>query len=411
MITADPVIFGLIALLLGAIFYTSKLKKPFWQKLYRFMPVMVMCYFLPSLFNATGFVDPQDSQLAAISSRYLMPACLCLLIISVDLKAIIQLGPKLIILFLVGGVGVILGGPIVLYCFATLVPDSITWSGSDAAWRGMATLAGNWVGGTANQLAMKEVFSVGDAIFSIMITVNVVFSAIWMSFLLFCAKHAAVIDQKTGANTEGLQILQQSAASLDKQVKQMPQLTDFMLIFAVGFGVMGLGHAGADLLVPFFQREYPELAKFSLTSEFFWIVIIVTCVSVMLSYTKVRLLEDAGASKVASVMLYFLIAIMGLQMDITAIADFPIYFIIGFLWLLIHAAMVIFIGLMTRSPVAYMAIASQCNLGGAASSPVVAIAFHKGFAPVAVLLSVLGYALATYMAWICGELLRLVTPV
>ncbi|MGS0727980.1 DUF819 family protein, partial [Shewanella sp. 0m-11] len=139
MITADPVIFGLIALLLGAIFYTSKLKKPFWQKLYRFMPVMVMCYFLPSLFNATGFVDPQDSQLAAISSRYLMPACLCLLIISVDLKAIIQLGPKLIILFLVGGVGVILGGPIVLYCFATLVPDSITWSGSDAAWRGMAT--------------------------------------------------------------------------------------------------------------------------------------------------------------------------------------------------------------------------------------------------------------------------------
>ena len=410
MVTADPIIFGLVVALLGLIFYTSKLAHPFWQKLYRHIPVMVMCYFLPSLFNAFGLVDSSDSQLATIASRYLMPACLCLLVISVDLKAISKLGPKMLLLFFSGGLGVIIGGPLVLYLFTIFAPETIAWDGAEAAWRGMATLAGNWVGGTANQLAMKEVFAVGDGIFSIMITVNVVFSALWMSFLLYCANYDEYIDNKLGADRSGLIKLQQSVSTTETQSALIPELRDYMLIFAVAFSVTGLGHGIADIMVPFFAREYPASAKFSFTSEFFWIVVVVTCISVLLSYTKARRLELVGASKVSSVMLYFLIAIMGLKMDISAIADFPIYFIMGFMWLAVHAAFIIVVGVLTRSPLAYMAIASQCNLGGAASSPIVAVAFHKAFAPVAVLLSVLGYALATYMAWICGELLRLVVP-
>lgn len=54
-----------------------------------------------------------------------------------------------------------------------------------------------------------------------------------------------------------------------------------------------------------------------------------------------------------------------------------------------------------------MAIGSQANIGGAASAPVVASAFHPSLAPVGVLLAVLGYALGTYGAWLCGQLLRL----
>lgn len=410
MITADPVIFGLIASLLGLIFYTSKLPHPFWQKLYRYIPVMVMCYFLPSLFNVFDLVDSSLSQLSTIASRYIMPACLCLLIISVDIKAILQQGPKLIVLFLIGGVGVIVGGPLTLLLFAYLSPESVPWDGPNAAWKGMATLAGNWVGGTANQLAMKEVYQVGDQIFSIMITVNVVFSALWMSFLLFCANHSATIDHKLKADTRQIKKLQHSADLLNIETKKIPSLNNYITIFAVGFGVMGLGHGFADILAPFFESHYPELARYSFTSEFFWIVIVVSLVSFVLSYTKARQLEEVGASKVSSLMLYFLIAIMGLQMDITSIADFPIYFLIGAIWLLIHVLFILTAGYLMRAPVAYMAIASQCNLGGAASSPVVAMAFHKSFAPVAVLFSVFGYGVATYMAWICGELLKSITP-
>ncbi|MDH3768256.1 MAG: DUF819 family protein, partial [Gammaproteobacteria bacterium] len=39
-------------------------------------------------------------------------------------------------------------------------------------------------------------------------------------------------------------------------------------------------------------------------------------------------------------------------------------------------------------------------------APVVAAAFHPSLAPVGVLLAVLGYAVGTYAAWICGLIMR-----
>lgn len=409
MITADPVIFGLLAAIIGLVFYTSQLTQTFWKQLYRFVPIMVMVYVLPSLLNTLNIVDATQSQLPHISSKYLMPACLTLLIISVDIKSMLLLGPKIVILFLIASLGIIIGGPLTLILFAKIAPESINWLGEDAAWRGMATLAGNWVGGTANQLAMKEIYQVEENLFAIMISVNVVYSAIWMSFLLICANNAAAIDKKIGADSANYQRL--IATSKDHQTHKVRNvtLTDYILIFSVAFGVTGLAHMGADILAPYFASHYPATEKFSLTSNFFWIVIIVTSISILLSHTKVRELEQFGASKVSTVMLYFLIASMGLRMDLTMIDDFPVYFAIGFVWLAIHSLFVIIAGLMMRAPVAYMALASQCCIGGAASSPVVAIAFHRSLVPIAIMFSVFGYAWATYMAWLCAEMMRLVS--
>ena len=53
-----------------------------------------------------------------------------------------------------------------------------------------------------------------------------------------------------------------------------------------------------------------------------------------------------------------------------------------------------------------MAVGSQANIGGAASAPIVASAFHPVLAPVGVMMAVLGYALGTYGAWLCGLMLQ-----
>jgi len=410
MISHDPVILGLLAITLGLIFYTSELPGSGWKKLYRFVPVMVLCYVIPSLFNTFGIVDTSHSLLANIASRYIMPACLTLLIVSVDIKSMLLLGPKIIILFLIGSVGVIIGGPLALYLFSLISPDLLNWEGSTSTWRAMATLAGNWVGGTANQFAMKEVYQVDDNMFAIMISVNVVFSALWMALLLYCAPHAEKIDNKMGADVNGIRLLVEGIRLRDTQPTSLPSLKGYVYIFAIAFGVTGLAHWGADGLVPFFRQHYPELAKFSFTSHFFWIVIIVTSVSIGLSTTKVRHIEQLGASKVSTLLLYFLIATMGLKMDLTLINDFPIYFAIGFVWLAIHALMVIIAGLLMKAPLAYMAISSQCCIGGAVSSPVVALAFNRHLAPVAVLFSVFGYAWANYMVCLCAEMMKHITP-
>jgi uncharacterized membrane protein len=162
----------------------------------------------------------------------------------------------------------------------------------------------------------------------------------------------------------------------------------------------------ADFIAPWFATNYPELDQYSLSSAFFWIVVIATTAGLLLSFTKARELEGAGASKMGSVLLYVLVATIGMQMDLGAVLDNPILFLIGIIWILFHAAIMTLVAWMIKAPFFYVAVGSQANVGGAASAPIVASAFDASLAPVGVLLAVLGYALGTYGAYLSGLLMQ-----
>ncbi|MGI1986604.1 DUF819 domain-containing protein [Shewanella glacialipiscicola] len=408
LVTNDATALGILAIILGFVFYTSSSSHPFWQKFYRFIPAFLLCYFLPSLLNTFGVIDANTSQLYFVASRYLLPACLVLLILSVDFKAILSLGSKALIMFLTGTVGIVIGGPIALFLVSIIEPSLIGVDGPDAVWRGMTTLAGSWIGGGANQAAMKEIYGVGGNIFSVMVTVDVIVANIWMAVLLFMASKAKEIDARTGADTTALEALKDKVEKYHAENARIPNLRDLMLIVAVGFGVTGIAHMAADFLGPFFEVNYPWTEDYSLTSKFFWLVVIVTTIGLAMSFGPVRHLEAAGASRVASAFLYVLVATIGLHMDVSKVLDTPLYFLIGFVWMLVHAGFMLLVAKLIKAPLFYMAVGSQANVGGAASAPIVAAAFHPALAPVGVLLAVLGYALGTYMAWLCGQLLQAV---
>ncbi|RTR37079.1 DUF819 family protein [Shewanella canadensis] len=410
LVTNDATGLGLLAVILGFVFYTSNSKHPFWKKFYKFIPALLMCYFLPSLLNTFNIIDGNTSQLYFVASRYLLPACLVLLILSVDLKAILSLGPKAIIMFLTGTVGIVIGGPIALLIISSLNPEIIGGHGPEAVWRGMTTLAGSWIGGGANQAAMKEIYEAGGDIFSIMVTVDVIVANIWMAVLLFMASKAKQIDKKTGADTSAIERLKEKVEKYHAENARIPSLNDLMMIVAVGFGVTGLAHVFADFLGPFFEANYPWTRDYSLTSKFFWLIVTVTSIGLAMSFSPVRHLEAAGASKVASAFLYILVATIGLHMDVSKLADPDNlwYFAIGIIWMMVHASFMLIVAKLIKAPLFYMAVGSQANVGGAASAPVVAAAFHPALAPVGVLLAVLGYAVGTYMAWMCGQILQII---
>ncbi|MCL1138362.1 DUF819 domain-containing protein [Shewanella pneumatophori] len=410
LVTNDATALGILAVVLGFVFYTSNSSNAFWKKFYTFVPALLMCYFLPSLLNTFDIIDGNASQLYYVASRYLLPACLVLLILSVDLKAILSLGPKAIVMFLTGTVGIVIGGPIALLIVSAIHPEILGVTGPDAVWRGMTTLAGSWIGGGANQAAMKEIYEAGGDIFSIMITVDVIVANIWMAVLLFMASKAKQIDAKTGADTSALEALKDKVEKYHAENARIPSLNDLMMIVAVGFGVTGLAHIAADFLGPFFETNYPWTRDYSLTSKFFWLIVTVTSIGLAMSFSPVRHLEAAGASKVASAFLYILVATIGLHMDVSKLADTENlwYFAIGMIWMIVHASFMLIVAKLIKAPLFYMAVGSQANVGGAASAPVVAAAFHPALAPVGVLLAVLGYALGTYMAWICGQILQAV---
>ncbi|GAA4876724.1 DUF819 domain-containing protein [Ferrimonas pelagia] len=405
-LTNPATVLGLLMVVLGAVFYTCHSAHPFWRRFYTFVPALLLCYFIPSLLNTFGVIDGNDNTLYHVASRYLLPTALVLLTLNLDLKAIASLGPKAITLFLAGTLGIVIGAPIALLLTSALFPELLDGNGPDAVWRGMTTVAGSWIGGGANQTAMKEIYGVGDAIFSAMIAVDVLVANAWMAVLLILVPRAASWDRKMGADTQALTALREKMVAWHAEHARIPTLRDLMVILAVGFGATGLAHYGADQIAPWFAANYPTLERFSLHSGFFWLMVLATSLGVMLSMTRAHQLEAVGASKVGSAGIYVLVASIGMHMDIKAVIDTPVYFLLGAIWMLVHASIMLLVARLIRAPLFYMAVGSQANVGGAASAPVVAAAFHPALAPVGVLLAVLGYVLGTYMAWFCGQILQ-----
>ena len=406
LVTNDAVILGFLALILGFVFYTENSEHPFWQKFYKYIPGLLLCYFLPSLLNSFGIVNAEESNLYFVASRYLLPTCLVLLTLSVDLPAIMRLGYKAIAMFLTGTIGIVAGGPLAILIVGWVSPETVGGAGPDAVWRGLTTVAGSWIGGGANQTAMKEVFEVGDQLFSQMVAVDVIWANVWMAILLFLAGRAKDIDERMGADTTAIDDLKERVEAFQAKHGRLLTLPDLMLILAVGFGVTGFSHLLGTFISEWIGANAPALARLSLTSQFFWLVVIATTLGLILSFTKAKKLEGAGASKVGSAMLYILVATIGMGMDVMAIFDNPGIFAIGGVWISIHAVLLLVMARVLRVPLFYMAVGSQANVGGAASAPVVASAFHPSLAPVGVLLAVFGYAVGTYAAWICGLIMQ-----
>src|SRR5699024_2492449 len=191
-------------------------------------------------------------------------------------------------------------------------------------------------------------------------------------------------------------------------IARIPTLADLTSIVAVAFVVTAIGHLGADAIAPWIAEHAPQLSQLSLDSRFFWIIVIATTGGLVLSFTKVRELEGAGASTVGSLFLYMLVATIGMKMNILAIFESPGFFLIGLLWILIHVLILFVVAKLINAPFFFVAVGSQANIGGAASAPIVASAFHPALAPVGVLLAVLGYALGTYGAYVCALMMQLV---
>lgn len=409
--TNDAVVLGLLLGILALVFVTENSNLPVFKKFYKYVPGLLLCYFLPSLLNwPLGLISPEETQLYAVAKNYFLPASLVLLTISIDLKGILNLGSKALIVFLAGTAGIVIGGPLALIVVSAVVPEAINGIGSEKVWKGMATLAGSWIGGGANQVAMKEVFEVQDDIFTAFLFVDVFVAKIWMAFLLFGAGISDKMDRMFKADSSSINELKTRITRFQESVMKIPTLTNLIVVVTVGFGVTALGHLGADSLAPWIREVAPQLSKFSLTKEFFWLVIITTTGGLLLSFTRARNLEGYGASRMGSLFLYMLVLTIGMKINIGELINnwnsYQYYILIGLIWMAIHIIILLSVARIIRAPFFFTAVASQANIGGAASAPVVASAFHPSLAPVGVLLAVLGYAIGTYGAWLCAMIMQ-----
>ncbi|GAB5489103.1 MAG: DUF819 family protein [Parasphingorhabdus sp.] len=405
LITNDAIVFGLLAAVLGAIFYT-KSRGGWWDKFYTFIPIILLAYLIPSLMNSFGLISSEESNLWQIAKDYFLPAALVLMTLSIDMKGILGLGSKALIMFFTATIGIILGGPIAMLIVGSFSPETVGGEGADAIWRGLATLAGSWIGGGANQTAMLEVYGYNQERYAAMVAVDIVVANIWMAFLLYGAGNSEKVDRWLGADSSAIERLKNKMADYTSSVERTATAADLVMLTAIAFGGVAVSHLVAAAAVPFFEAQ--GLGESILAAEFFWIVVTATTVGLGLSFTGARGYEGAGASKIGTVFIFLLVAIIGTKMDIFMLADQPLLFLVGFIWMTFHSILLIIVAKIIKAPFFFVAVGSKANVGGAASAPVVAAAFHPALAPVGVLLAVLGYALGTYGAIICAQMMAAV---
>ncbi len=410
--TNDAVVLGLLMCVIAFVFYTSSLDHPFWKKFYRFFPPLLVAYFLPALLNwPFGLISGDESRLYFVASRYLLPASLILLCLGIDLKGVFNLGPKALIMFFSATLGIIIGGPIALLASSYLFPGVIQAAPEDL-WRGLSTIAGSWIGGGANQTAMKEIFNVDDNLFGTMIVVDVVVANIWMGVLLYGININEKVDRWLKADSSAIEDLKRRVADYRAKVERIPDLVSVSVMMAIAFGGVAISHWGADVITPFLKKFEQTLTQWklnSIISDFFWMVVIATTIGLFLSFTKARKYEGVGASRWGSMFIWILVTTIGMKMNLGEVFNNLGLFAIGFIWMIVHVIILLVMAKIIRAPFFFVAVGSQANVGGAASAPVVASAFSTSLAPVGVLMAVLGYALGTYGAIICAQMMSMVS--
>ena len=181
------------------------------------------------------------------------------------------------------------------------------------------------------------------------------------------------------------------------------------MVLAIGFvGAVLCQHISAwlyEITQQVLLQRAPNVA--SIFSSFTWLVILVSSLGIMLSFTPLRRIERAGASKLGYAALYLFLTSIGAKADLAGILASPVLLLAGIVWMSVHVAFLVIGARLLRAPLFLVAVGSQANIGGAASAPIVAAAYYESMAPVGLLMGVLGYLLGNYAGLFCAYLLRI----
>ena len=384
MITEPTTLFALLAGVLGLIFWLSTLKPL--GKFFQYLPPVIWAYFLP-MFLTTAGVTPDSSATYSWMSRYLLPLALFLLMIAVDVKAILRLGPKALTMMVTGTVGIVIGGPIAYLALGAWLPDD--------AWMGFASLSGSWIGGTANMLFIQNHVGAPDSLLGPIIVVDTVVGYGWMGVLIFLSTMQKRFDKWVDADMTMIEDVNRRLEEIDT-TRRPSTVGDLASILGLGFVVVVAGIWVAENVMP--ESQYIGTST--------WAILITVTVGLVMSFTRVRNLEQVGASRLGFVALYLLLTSIGARADLAAVLDAPLYLLAGVIWISIHVLLLILMARVIRAPLFFVATGSMANIGGAASAPVVASVYLPAMAPVGLLMATAGYILGIYAAYGCAELLR-----
>lgn len=377
--------------------------------IFRILPLPFWCYVLPMLATTAGWL-PDHHPLYDFFSAQLLPVCLVLLLISTDLKSVIRLGPLATTLMLAGSAGTMIGGLVSFHLYRRWLPDQ--------SWMGIGALSASWIGGSANLLAVKEALKMPNSLLGPLVIVDALIAYSWMALLVAASGWQSRWNERMVSATRGpasqrssrpsVAVLSPALGSLsrfsmkrfkgsenparsprDGALPALPVAETSRLACGITLSVI------VSLLAQWISQRLPAVGQVVNAST--WTILLVTTASLLLSLTPLSKAGQAGASKVGTFLLYLLLTSIGARANFQAITQAPIFLALGLTWITIHGLCLLAAGYFLKAPLGLMAAASQANIGGPISAPIVAATYHPNLASVGLLMAILGNILGTYL--------------
>jgi uncharacterized membrane protein len=362
------------------------MEQKYTYKLFKYLPAIVLLYFLVMLLSTFGLwkqTEAINQTYSAVKSN-LLPAMIFLMLLLADIREIAKLGKKMILTFFLASLSIALGFIIMFSVLQAFFEPE--------AWKPFTALAGSWMGGTANMLAIQEALSLPDSSMGYTLLIDSIDYAIWVMILLGLVPFASTFNRWTRADTSAIDAVETRLAHKETQKKPIDFASLFLLLGLALF---------VSALVQYLASYLPTT---SFLSHNTWTIILATLAGILLAMTAVG--KISGALELGNIMLYILIALIASRANFAELTHAPLYIFAGFFILLVHLLIMLLFAKIFKLDLFSLAVASLANIGGVASAPLLASAYSKALIPIGVLMAMMGYILGTFGGLLVGSILQ-----
>ncbi|MFK0571847.1 DUF819 domain-containing protein [Endozoicomonas sp.] len=402
MITSPFSFMSLLMLFITVVLYCEKKLQ---LGLFKVVPALTFIYF-GGMIGASLKVwqlTPEVSSFIGSLKYYLLPMMLFLLLLKNDIRDVFKLGPKLMGSFLAVAASVVVGFIVVFSLFQSKFNTD--------AWQTFSILSSSWIGGSTNMAATQQGLGVADGsqALTYAFLMDNICASFWLILMISFAPMRKAFNRFSGANSDDvdqiIQTINHNAA--EKEDKRGYEFMDFMLTLGLGLAV-----AGAVLVLGKQVVNPGNLTDDSFLSGlrgFFsgsgWVVILATIAGILGSTTPLNKVK--GTDHVGSVLLYVVVGLIASSTDFSTI-DFgnaAFYVLAGFMILAFHLMVLLIMAKVFKLDLYICGIASQANIGGAVSAPILAGTYDKALVPAGLMMGIFGSAIGTVTALMLAKVL------
>ena len=348
---------------------------------FKYVPALVIIYFGAMILSTLGVWDMSVegvSKARSVLKDAILPSMIFLMLLRADLRDIAKLGPRMIISFFTATFTIMIGFVVAFLIFKGNLASNAPLT--------FGALAGSWVGGTQNMVAVQQAVGLEGSGMGYTLLIDSIDYSIWIMFLLFLVPFANKFNKWTKADTSKIDNINEHLTAKFSTISKEITFQDIFFLLSVSLGVTAVtGIMGNELV------KVPALAFMGATG---WTIIITTILGVIFAMTP--LARIPGSPEVSNVLLYMLIGLIASNANFLELTQAPAYILAGFVILAIHGILMAIIGKVFKLDLFTCGIASLSNIGGVASSPVLAAAYSQSLVPIAVLMALIGVITGTF---------------